>query len=63
MIANAYYEHAIQGAYEHYDLGDLVLEEGETLRGAKLTYRTYLGTSGCVHRHIDPGHHLRSSLE
>lgn len=41
MIVNPYYEAPTQGTYELYDLGDLLLESGETLRGAKMAYRTF----------------------
>ncbi|MFK7853834.1 MAG: alpha/beta fold hydrolase [Granulosicoccus sp.] len=41
MIDNAFYQRASQGAFELYDIGDLILESGETLRGAKLAYRTF----------------------
>ena len=43
MIDNAFYSPAMQGGHALYDLGNLVLESGETLRGAKLACRT-LGT-------------------
>lgn len=43
MIENSFYAAETQGNFELYDLGNLVLESGETLRGAKLAYRT-LGT-------------------
>ena len=43
MIENSHYWAATQGKFELFDLGDLVLEAGETLRGARLAYRT-LGT-------------------
>lgn len=41
MIRNEFYESPTQGDFEHFGLGDLVLESGETLRGAKLAYRTF----------------------
>lgn len=41
MIDNAFYGPAMQGDFSVYDLGSLVLESGETLRGAKLAYRTF----------------------
>lgn len=41
MIKNKFYEVSTQGAYELYELGDLLLENSETLRGAKLAYRTF----------------------
>ncbi|HTP28988.1 MAG TPA: alpha/beta fold hydrolase, partial [Anaeromyxobacteraceae bacterium] len=41
MIENLFYSPACQGEYEIHDIGDLVLEEGETLRGCKLAYRTH----------------------
>ncbi|EBA07879.1 alpha/beta fold hydrolase [Sagittula stellata] len=43
MIENGHYSAATQGAFELFDLGNLVLEPGETLRRARLAYRT-LGT-------------------
>ena len=42
-IENPYYSEAIHGPFELVDIGDLVLEEGPTLRGCQLAYRT-LGT-------------------
>lgn len=41
MISNAFYEAPIQGDFELFDLGDLLLESGETLRDAKLAFRTF----------------------
>lgn len=41
MIDNAFYGPETQGDFKLYDLGNLVLESGETLRGAKLAYRTF----------------------
>lgn len=41
MITNEFYDTTVQGPYELFDLGDLLLECGETLRGAKLAYRTF----------------------
>ena len=40
MIDNAFYSPATQGEFTLFDLGNLILEGGETLRGAKLAYRT-----------------------
>ena len=41
MMSNAYYEAPMQGDFDLFELGDLLLESGETLRGAKLAYRTF----------------------
>ncbi len=41
MIDNAFYESETQGNFELYEVGDLVLESGETLRNAKLAFRTF----------------------
>lgn len=41
MIENDFYSPAVQGTYAVRDIGDLALEEGETLRGCKLAYRTH----------------------
>lgn len=41
MIDNAFYTAQSQGSYQVHEVGDLVLEEGETLRGCKLAYRTH----------------------
>ena len=41
MIDNPFYTQDAQGTYELFDLGDFVLEEGPTLRGAQLAHRTY----------------------
>lgn len=40
MIENPFYGPSMQGDFKLYELSDLVLENGETLRGAKLAYRT-----------------------
>jgi homoserine O-acetyltransferase len=40
MIENAYYGPQGQGEFLLYELGNLLLESGETLRGARLAYRT-----------------------
>ncbi len=39
-IDNAYYSAAVHGDVELADIGDLVLEEGTTLRGCQLAYQT-----------------------
>lgn len=41
MIENPFYDREMQGEFKIYELGNLVLESGETLRGAKLAYRTF----------------------
>lgn len=41
MISNAFYGPETQGNFELFDLGNLFLKNGETLRGAKLAYRTF----------------------
>lgn len=42
MIKNTFYtSEQFQGKYEPYEIGSLELEEGETLRGCKLAYRTF----------------------
>jgi homoserine O-acetyltransferase/O-succinyltransferase len=41
VIDTAFYGPAVQGDYALFELGNLVLESGETLRGAKLAYRTF----------------------
>ena len=41
MIANDFYDAPTQGDFQRFELGDLLLESGETLRGAKLAYRTF----------------------
>jgi homoserine O-acetyltransferase/O-succinyltransferase len=41
VIQNAFYGPQTQGDFKLYDLGNLILESGETLRGAKLAYRTF----------------------
>jgi homoserine O-acetyltransferase len=40
VIQNAFYGPGIQGDFQLFELGDLILESGETLRKAKLAYRT-----------------------
>lgn len=41
MIHNTYYTPEVHDSYELFDLGDFTLEEGQTLRGAKLAYTTH----------------------
>lgn len=41
MIENPFYTEEFHGPYELFDIGDLVLEEGHTLRGCKLAYATF----------------------
>ncbi|MEO1702416.1 MAG: alpha/beta fold hydrolase [Pseudomonadota bacterium] len=40
-IDNPFYTSEVQGNFNVFELGDLLLESGETLRGAKLAYRTF----------------------
>ena len=40
MIDTTFYSPAMQGDFQLFELGNLVLASGETLRGAKLAYRT-----------------------
>jgi homoserine O-acetyltransferase/O-succinyltransferase len=40
MTVNRYYSAEAQGDFHVFDVGDLLLESGETLRGCKLAYRT-----------------------
>ncbi len=41
MVKNEYYSEAIHGKHEEFDLGAFNLEMGETLRNAKLLYKTH----------------------
>lgn len=41
MIENPYYSQEFHGPYEMQDIGDLVLEEGGTIRGCKLAYASF----------------------
>lgn len=41
MSANKYYSEKIHGLHHTFELGNLVLEMGETLRNAKLLYKTH----------------------
>lgn len=41
MINNGYYSQEVHGPYELYDIGNLDLEEGGTIRGCKLAYATF----------------------
>ncbi len=41
MLTNEFYDQAMQGPYEHYDLGHFVLEDGGTIRGCRLAYATH----------------------
>ncbi len=40
VVDNPYYSSAVHGEYQLADIGDLVLEEGATLRGCQLAYQT-----------------------
>ena len=41
MVENSYYSQDLHGPYELYEIGNLALEEGETIRGCKLAYATF----------------------
>lgn len=41
MIENGYYSQDLHGPYELYDIGNLDLEEGGTVRGCKLAFATF----------------------
>jgi homoserine O-acetyltransferase len=41
MIDNSYYSQDVHGPYELYDVGNLELEEGGTIRACKLAYATF----------------------
>ncbi len=41
MIENTFYTAETQGEFKTFDLGEFLLESGETLRGARLAYRTF----------------------
>jgi homoserine O-acetyltransferase len=41
MIKNSYYSQDVHGPYALYDIGDLVLEEGDTIRCCQLAYATF----------------------
>ena len=41
MIKNSYYSQDVHGPYALHDIGDLVLEEGDTIRCCQLTYATF----------------------
>jgi len=41
MIDNSYYSQEVHGLYELYEIGNLDLEEGGTIRGCKLAYATF----------------------
>ena len=41
MIANNYYSQDTHGPYELYDIGNLELEEGGTIRNCRLAYATF----------------------
>lgn len=41
MIENPHYSPEVHGPYELFELGDFVLEEGQTLRDCKLAYATF----------------------
>lgn len=41
MISNEYYTEELHGPHEYFELGDFALTMGETLRGARLAYKTH----------------------
>ena len=41
MVKNEYYSEEVHGKHEEFDLGAFNLEMGETLRNAKLLYKTH----------------------
>ena len=41
MIDNSYYSQDVHGPYELYDVGNLELEEGGTIRACNLAYATF----------------------
>jgi hypothetical protein len=41
LIDNSYYSQDIHGPYDLYDIGNLELEEGDTIRACKLAYATF----------------------
>ena len=41
MINNEYYSQVGHGPYELFNIGDLVLEEGGTIRNCELAYATF----------------------
>ena len=41
MISNSFYSQDVHGPYESYDVGNLDLEEGGTIRECKLAYATF----------------------
>lgn len=41
MSGNSYYTQAVHGPYEEHDIGDLLLEEGGTIRHCRLAYTTF----------------------
>ncbi len=41
MVVNEYYSEKIHGEHQTFELGDFALEMGETLRNAKLLYKTH----------------------
>ncbi|EWS59141.1 Homoserine O-acetyltransferase [Methylibium sp. T29-B] len=41
MVDNEYYSQAVHGPYESFDIGDLVLEEGGTIRSCRIAYATF----------------------
>ena len=41
MITNSYYSQEVHGPYALYEIGDLELEEGGTIRNCQLAYVTF----------------------
>src|SRR5215510_8357054 len=41
MIDNSYYSQRVHGPYELFDIGDLNLEDGGTIRSCRLAYATF----------------------
>jgi homoserine O-acetyltransferase len=49
MVQNEFYSQAVHGPYESFNIGDLVLEEGGTLRGCELAFASF----GKLNEHKD----------
>ena len=57
MIENSYYSQDVHGPYELYDVGNLELEEGRTIRACNLAYATFRQAQ-CRERQRHPHSHL-----
>jgi len=62
VISISYYSQDVHGPYELYDIGDLPLEEGGTIRGCRLAYATFDGAIALARSSTDEPRKLRAQV-